>query len=351
MAQIKIENIRIKGMAACVPSKIEENRDYPYFDHDEIDKTLATIGVERTRRRNSGETAGDYAFKAAEKLIEGLGWEKDSIGLLMYVGAARDYIFPDTACVIHGRLGLPVSTMAFDMTLGCTGWTHGMAVACNLLQKGCIKRALLLNGMMPSLENNYEDKTTWPLFSDAATATALEYDEGASPIWIELGTIGEKHLDVLIYDGGHRNPVNADSFILHEYGPNIKRTRLNMEMKGMDIFAFGLNTAPKSIDAVLEFSQKTRDDVDMFVFHQANYYLIKKIVKKAKIDPEKVPIVMKNLGNTGPCCIPITMVMEKAQQLRQGKNRVLASAFGVGLTWGSLYFETEDLVIPELVIY
>ena len=349
MAQIKIKNVKIKGMAACVPSNIEENSEYPYFDHNEIDKIIPTIGVERTRRARLGETCADYAYKAAVKLIEDLGWERDSIGLIMYVSAARDYIFPDTACIIQGKLGLPVSTMAFDMTLGCTGWTHGMTVAGNLLQTGNIKRALLLNGMMATQENCYEDKTTWPLFSDVGVATALEYDESASPIWCELGTIGKNYSDVMIPDGGRRNPVTADSMVLKEYGTNIKRTRLHQEMKGMEVFAFGLRTAPASIDAVLNFAGKTMNDVDMFVFHQANYYLIKKIVKKAKLDPEKVPISMKNFGNVGPCCIPFAMVTERAEQLRHGKCHVIGNAFGVGMSWGSLYFETENLVIPDLI--
>lgn len=349
MTLIKINNVRIKGMAACVPSNIEENSDYPYFDPNEIDKIIPTIGVERRRIARKGETCSDYAYKAAKKLIEDLGWKKESIGLILYCSAARDYTFPDTACIIHGKLGLPTSSMAFDMTLGCTGWVYGMSTALSILQNGAVKRAILINGNMGSAENAFEDKTTWPLFSDAGTATALEYDESASPIYCELGTIGANYTDVMIPDGGRRNPVTADSMVLKEYGTNIKRTRLHQEMKGMEVFAFGLKTGPKSIDDVLAFAGKTLDDVDMFVFHQANYYLIKKIVKKAKLNPEKVPISMKNFGNVGPCCIPFAMVTEKAEQLRHGKYRVVGNAFGVGMSWGSLYFETEDLVIPDLL--
>lgn len=351
MALIKIENVRIKGMSACVPSNIEENSEYPYFDPNEIDKIIPTIGVERRRIARPGETCGDYAYKAAEKLIAELGWEKESIGLLIYASAARDYIFPDTACIIQGKLGLPISTMAFDMTLGCTGWVYGMSVALSILQKGAVKRAILINGNMGSAENAFEDKTTWPLFSDAGSATALEYDETAPAIYCELGTIGANYSDVMIPDGGRRNPVTADSLVLREYGTNIKRTRLHQEMKGMEVFSFGLTVSPKSIDAVLEFAGKSLDDVDMVVFHQANFYLIKKIMRKAKLDPEKVPIAMKNFGNIGACCIPFTMVTERAEQLRHGKYRVVGNAFGVGMSWGSLYFETENLVIPELIEY
>lgn len=351
MALILNKNVKIKGMAACVPSNIEENSDYPFFDHNEIDKIIPTIGIERRRIARPGETCGDYAYTAAEKLISDLGWEKESIGLLIYCSAARDYILPDTSCVIQGKLGLPTSTMAFDMTMGCTGWIWGMISAMGIMQTGAIKRAILLNGNMSTGENAFTDKTTWPLFSDVGTATALEYDETAADIHCELGTIGTKFDDVIIRDGGRRHPFTAESLELHEYGLNIKRSNLNVEMKGMEVFSFGLKSAPKSIDAVLDFAGKTLDDVDLIVFHQANYYLIKKIVKKAKLDPEKVPIAMKNFGNIGPCCIPFTMITERAEMLRKGKYQILGNAFGIGMSWGSLLFETEDLVIPDLIEY
>lgn len=351
MALLKFNNLRIKGMAACVPSNIEENSEYPYFDPNEIDKIIPTIGIERRRIARPGETCGDYAYTAAKKLIDDLGWEKESIGLLIYCSAARDYILPDTSCVIQGKLGLPTSAMAFDMTMGCTGWIWGMVSALSILQSGAIKRAILLNGNMSSGENAFTDKTTWPLFSDVGTATAIEYDETASEIFCELGTVGTKFDDVIIRDGGRRHPFTAESLELHEYGLNIKRSNLNVYMKGMEVFSFGLKSAPKSIDAVLNFSGNTLDDVDLIVFHQANYYLIKKIVKKAKLDPEKVPIAMKNFGNIGPCCIPFTMITERADTLRKGKYKVLGNAFGIGMSWGSLLFETEDLILPDLIEY
>ncbi len=129
----------------------------------------------------------------------------------------------------------------------------------------------------------------------------------------------------------------------------VKRSRLHLHMNGMEVFSFGLKTAPKSIEAVLELSGKKKDDIDMFLFHQCSYYLLKKIVKKEKLDIAKVPFSLFNWGNTGACCIPSTMVTEKAEQLRHGKNWIIACAFGVGFSWATLCFETENMVIPELI--
>lgn len=351
MALTKIYNVSIRGISACVPSNIEENSDYPYFDDNELDRIIPTIGVERRRILDKGQTCGDLACRAAEELIAKLGWEKESIQLLIFCSPDRDYILPDTACIIQGRLGLSKSTMAFDMTLGCTGWTYAMTTACSIISNGCIKRALVLTGNHGSYESAYTDKTAYPLFSDSGVATAIEYDENAPAIFCHLGTDGESYQDIIIHDGGARNGVTEDSLKLVEYGTNIKRTRLHMEMEGMAVFGFALKTAPKSLYEVLEYSNVNLDKVDNFFFHQANYYMVKKIIKKLKIDPDKAPICMKNYGNTGACSIPFNMVTERGEFLSNNKSRNIACSFGVGLSWASLYFETDHLVIPELIEY
>ncbi len=350
MALIKIDNVRIKGMSACVPSTIEENCDYPYFDENELERMMPTIGIERRRVLKPGQTCSDLAFMAAEKLIEELGWKKESIGLLIYSSPARDYIYPDTACLLQNKLGLSKSTMAFDMNLGCTGWSYGLTALCSLVQNGSIKRALLLNGSMGTAECAYTDKTSYPLFCDTGAATAIEYDEGAPSIWFELGTDGAGYDNIIIPDGGRRNPVTEKSLKLVEYDKNIKRSRLHVEMKGMEVFSFGLKTAPKSLESVLDFAGKTKEDIDLFVFHQANFYMVKKIIKKLKIDPDKAPFSLLNYGNTGSCSIPFTMITERGDQLRSGILRNAACTFGVGLSWSSVYFQTENLVIPELLV-
>lgn len=351
MALTTIHNVAIRGMAACVPSKIEENSDYPHFDDNELERIIPTIGVERRRVLEEGQTCGDLACKAAEKLIQELGWDKESIQLLVFCSPDRDYILPDTACVIQGRLGLPKSTMAFDMTLGCTGWTYPMTTAASIISSGCIKRALVLTGNHATYENSYEDKTAYPLFSDSGSATAIEFDESAPAMYAELGTDGENYKDIIIHDGGARNGFSENSLKLIEYAPNIKRNRLHMEMEGMAVFSFALKTAPKSINELLSYCGKTQDDVDYYFFHQANFYMLRKIIKKLKLDPEKAPISMQNFGNTGASSIPFTMVTERRDFLSSNKSRNVACSFGVGLSWASIYYETENLVIPELLEY
>ena len=351
MALIRINNVSIRGMAACAPSKVEENCEYPFFDDNEFDRIIPSIGIERRHVAKPGQTCSDFALRAAEQLLNELQWGRDSIDLLIFGSPSKDYIQPDTACILQGKLNLPNSTMAFDMTLGCTGWTYGMTTACSLLQTGNIKRALLLNGIMGTAESCYYDKTGYPLFSDVGTATAIEYDPTASPIWCELGTIGKDYEAIIVPDGGRRSPVTEESLKMKEYDKNVIRTRLHTFMKGMEVFSFALKTAPESVDALLEFAGKMKEDVDFFFFHQANYYMVKKIIKKLKIDPAKAPFSLRNFGNTGACSIPFTMITEKAEQLRHSRSRCVGCSFGVGLSWSSLYYETDNLTIPDLILY
>lgn len=351
MAFLEIKNVRIKGFSACVPANIEYNKDYPYYAEGEFERQLPTIGVEKRHVIEEGTTASDLCLEAAEKLIKDLGWKKEDIQLLVFSSPARDFVFPDTSCILQDRLGLSKSTMAFDMTLGCTGWTYALNVISSIMSASKFKKALLLNGNMTTTENAFTDKTAYPLFSDAGSATAIEYDENAPMIVSEVGTDGSGYDCIIMKDGGRRHPFTEKSLVLKEYGENIRRSDMHMAMKGMEVFAFALNTAPKSVNNLLEHIGKTTDEIDQYFFHQANLFMLKKIAKKLKLSVEKVPYSIYKFGNTGSCSIPLTIVTERADNLRIGVSHNIGCAFGVGLSWGTVYFETENIVIPELILY
>lgn len=188
--------------------------------------------------------------------------------------------------------------MCFDMTLGCSGWIYGMVVASQLLSTGYLKRALLLVGDTISKTTNRADKSAWPLFGDSGSVTALEYFPGKS-FYCDLGTDGSGADSILLKDGGFRNPVTLNSFVEKSDSMGNIRNRLQIEMNGVDVFSFGLATAPKSIRKVLDFSGVSIEDVDILFIHQANKFMTDKIIKKIKISPEKVPYCLDEYGNTG----------------------------------------------------
>lgn len=354
MAFSKINNVAIRGVSACTPSHIEENTDdLPIFKTGEAARVVAQTGIERkhTILPESGITISDLCAEAFKKLISDLKWDKSSIDLLVLVSSAGDYITPPTSNVLHGSLGLPESCLCFDIRQGCPGWIVGLSTVGSMVSTGNFKRAVLLCGDASTLMNSPFDKETRPLFSDAGTATALEYDISAPSMEFNHGCKGELYDAIITQSGGLKRPVDSAALEFKSYGDNIQRRLIDCQMDGMGVFGFGLSYAPKSFLSLLEEYKIDKDKVDYFLFHQANQYMNNKILKKLKLDPEKVPFSLKDFGNTSCASIPLTLVYRCRKEYESRKINTIACAFGVGLAWGSAHFITDKIVCPELIFY
>lgn len=350
----KISNVAIKGIAACAPAHVEENTDeLPVFKDGEAARVVAQTGIERkhTILPGSGITISDLCAKAFDSLISELNWKKESIDLLVLVSSTGDYITPPTSNVLHGKLGLSESCLCFDIRQGCPGWIVGMSTVSSMVSSGNFKRAVLLCGDASTLMNSPLDKEMRPLFSDAGTATAVEYDTDAPCIEFNHGCRGEDYDSIITPAGGLKHPVDAESLEFKKYGENISRRMIDCKMDGMGVFSFGISVAPKSLQALLDEFKINKDEVDYFIFHQANQYMNNKIVKKLKLDPDKVPFSLKDFGNTSCASIPLTLVNKCRKDYESRKINTIACAFGVGLAWGSMHFVTDRIVCPELILY
>ena len=350
MADIRISNIELVGIVACVPPTVEENLSLSLFKNGEAEKVISSTGIERRHIANDKTTAGDLCYKAAETLIDNLKWDKDEIDCLIFVSQTPDYILPSTSCILQGRLGLKQSCYTIDISYGCPGWVYGLSVISSLMSSGCMRKGLLLVGDTPSKFKSRSDKTAWPLFGDAGSATAIEYSFNASDLFFTFFTDGNSHQAIIIRDGGARHPVTEASLKEIYYGEGIVRRALDSEMDGMAVFAFGLKHAPESVLKVLEYSNVNKEDVDLFVFHQANLFMNEKIRKKLKIPKEKVPYCLQDYGNTSCATIPLTLVV-KCSELLVARKTVLATAFGVGLSWGSVLLNLGKMKSLELITY
>lgn len=350
----KIENVAIKGIAACTPSHIEENSDnLPVFKEGEAARVVAQTGIERkhTLLPESGITVSDLCTRAFETLIEKLGWERESIEILVLVSSAGDYITPPTSNVLHGKLGLSESCLCFDIRQGCPGWIVGMSILSSMVSTGNFKRAILLCGDASTLMTSPFDKETRPLFSDAGTATALEYNENAPSIEFNHGSRGEDYEAIITPAGGLKHPVDAEALEYKTYGENITRRLVDCKMDGLGVFSFGISVAPMSFQGLIDEFHIDKESVDFFIFHQANQYMNNKIVKKLKLDINKVPFSLKDFGNTSCASIPLTLVYKCREAYESRRVNTVACAFGVGLAWGSMHFITEKIVCPELILY
>lgn len=353
MAFQKIDNVKISGIAACVPDNVMDNRVLDLLgDAADISKFIDTTGI--AQRYTVGDhkiCTSDLCFEAAEKLILDLNWLKSEIDCLIFVTQTPDYILPATSCILQDRLGLSTECFTLDISLGCSGWVYGMATISQLLTSGNFKKGLLLVGDTVTVTKSDRDKSTYPLFGDAGTATALEYDNSVTPMYFHTATDGAGYKSILIEDGGFRNFFSPSSLEMKEHEPGIFRNNLQSHLNGADVFIFGITKAPKSINGLLSHFDLSKEDVDYLILHQANMLMNEKIRKKIGLEETKVPYSLNEYGNTSSASIPLTVVTRLQEKVTNSKQRILACGFGVGLSWGSVFFETNDIICPTIIKY
>lgn len=353
MAFLSIPNVAIKGISACVPPKVEENREIPFYTLDEAQKVIESTGVERKHIVSDGITASDLCLKACETLISELGWEKGTIDAICNVTQTSDFTNHPNVFVLHEKLGLTEDCMAIDLYHGCPGWVVGLSNIASLMSHGSIKRALLVDGDNITSVQYRNDRESRPLFGDCGTATALEYDEKASNIYFHIGTNSKDGIALIHKKGGMREPHTIDSYKqeLGMLSGELSTEGVEDLMDGMSVFSFGISAPPKSIKNLCEHFAINLDQVDKFVLHQANMFMVKKISKKLKVDSSKVPTCLKDYGNTTSTSIPLTIVTQCNKEYHNNKISTVVCGFGTGLAWASAYFETNHIICPDIIIY
>lgn len=345
MAFLKLKNVRITGLAAGVPKNIISNLESSGQNISDMYDAAAFVeatGV-RERRWDNVHTTSDLCCAAAERLMSDLNWDRKDIDAVIFVSQTADYILPATSCIIQDRLGLSKECYAEDISLGCSGWVYGLSTAASLMQTGEIGKVLLMVG-----DARGHVKTDDPLFGYAGTVTALEYCSEAKDMVFHFGTDGSRLDAIIIPHGGTRHQITPESFN-EEYIDGRKYNMLETRMNGMDVFSFAISTAPKSIKRLAEHFGFDYLGFDYYVLHQANRKLNDTIVKKLKLAPEKVPYSLDRFGNTSSASIPMTMVSELKDKVGDRKTSFLCCGFGVGLSWGTVVFETDNLVISDIV--
>ena len=332
MAIIRYNNVGIRAMSACVPSHVVYNKDLGYLiPEEEIQKIINSIGVRERRIADADICASDLAYKAASKLMEDNEIDPASIDVLLFMSQTADYRIPATAPILQDRLGLSIDTMAMDLSLGCSGYIFALSTAFAFASLPDIKRVLLLDGETFSKIVNRKDKVDWPLYGDAATATLVEKGNFKESAFI-LRSDGSGKDAVIIRDG-MRNPITTESLIENKNDNGDTHNGLEVYMDGMDVFNFAMKRVPKAIKEMVDVMGTSLECIDWLVFHQANRFMTDFFVKKLKFDPERVPYCIDRYGNTSSTSIPLTIVSELHDKLKDG-NRVIMAGFGAGLSWG-----------------
>lgn len=305
------------------------NEQFPEWG---IEKIAQKTGIYTRHIAQDNEYASDLAVKAAIKLFEEFKIDKSAIDYILYCTQSPDYFLPTTACLIQNRLELPTGIGALDFNLGCSGFVYGVGLAKGLIASKSAKNVLLITAETYSKFVHPKDKSNLTLFGDAAAATLITSSEGPFKIGnFVYGTDGSGAENLIVKNGGLRNRFSSGNDEYAEEG--FKRNDDNLYMNGPAIFQFTSQAVPLLVAKTLSANQLEKDAVDMFIFHQANRFMLDYIRKKIGIPEEKFFYYLEDCGNTVSSTIPIALKAAFDKKIVGSTSKVLLAGFGVGYSW------------------
>jgi 3-oxoacyl-[acyl-carrier-protein] synthase-3 len=336
-----IRQVAIRGVVGAVPGNPLPIAALPSnLTLDELRNLHASVGLEQVYRCAPGQTAGDLCLAAARQLLDELQWTPESVDGVFVVTQTPDHFLPATALIIHRELGLKDHCIAFDIGMGCSGYVYGLWTASQFIASGSCKRILLLAGDTISRLVSPLDKSVSVLFGDAGSATGLEFDPAASPIAFVGGSDGSGAADLIVPAGAFRFPTGqADSAVAECEC----RSPVDLYMDGVSVFNFVLKRIPALLNAVVSERGWKTEEVDLFLMHQANAFILKNLAKRFKI-ADRLPLNIGKYGNTSMASIPLLIADEVSGRMKSGKQmKTVMAGFGVGYSWAAAATELGDL--------
>lgn len=345
MSFYKSEGIAIAGIACAVPDNYVTVDSFTQVFGEQVTKKFTSgTGIKSMYKALPEQTASDLAVAAAENLFSHISVQRDEIGLMILVTQSPDYRRPSSASIVQKCLNLPVDCSCMEINLGCSGFIYGLQTAMSLLRDSEAKYALLLMGETASKLVDPNDKSIVMMYGDSGAAVLLEKKEGVSTSTL-LRSDGDRFQAIVVPGGGFRDmyPSN-DKFVCADGN---ERSLYDIYMDGTAVFSFSITDVPQALMDYLEHTKTSVEDYNLFLFHQANEFIIKQLIRKLKLDKEKVPISLDQYGNTGGISIPLTLCNELGEVSENRTISALMCGFGIGLSWGvSNCVIDTDLIYP-----
>ena len=349
MAKLHFEDIKISAIVTTTGDKkitIEEEASNYGYDEKMVKRLKKRMGFNSRYIVSEKICTSDLCIESSKKIFE--KFDKSGIEALIFVTQTPDYKAPSTAIIMADRLGLSQDVIAYDINLGCSGFINGLLNVYSLINSG-LKKVLLCVGDVASNFAYYKDKNLTPLMGDAGSAILIEKKEGFNADFV-LHSDGSGYKHLIIREGGCRNPFSKESLIPKESEDGIRRG-IDMYMNGGEIFNFTIKVVPKMFDELFNFANISKEDIDYFVLHQANKYILQNIAKRLEISEEKLPMdTMTIYGNQNSASIPGTINGFLYDKLT-GRKKVVFAGFGIGLSWGACVVDLEDTYIPPIRQY
>jgi len=353
--QFTFTNKRIAGIVSVVPKQeLHIDDEMQYFDAPiaNSQKMKKMMGFDRHRIAPPHVTASDLCLYGVEHLLANNLLVKDEIDALIFVSQTPDHFIPPTSNILHGKLKLKQDTLCIDVNQGCVGFVLGVYLGWSLLDQPQFKKVVLLNGDTASKQTNIRDRATYSLVGDAGSVTVLERTTDGRRVFGNVKNDGTRSNALLIPAGAYRNPSSEETRKIVREEDGNWRAQEHIHMDGAAIFDFTLREVVPMIDDALALSGKTKDDIDFFLLHQPNRFILQRLAGKMGIAEDRMPnTVVENFGNPSSVSIPLVACFNLGSRLLQERFTVCMASFGVGLTWASIVTELGNLAFCDILDY
>jgi 3-oxoacyl-[acyl-carrier-protein] synthase-3 len=353
MSKITFNNIKISAIATTVGDKkilLDDEREKFGFDEKGLKRLKKSIGLESRYIASEDVCTTDLCYQSAKDILDHFDC-KDEVEALLFVTQSADYKVPSSAIIMQERLNLPKSIIAYDINLGCSGFVMGLYTAYSFINSG-MKKVLLLTGDVNRAFSSENDKAFAPLMGDAGSAILIEKTEDECKSDFIMYSDGSGYEYLIAPAGGCRVPSSDTTREEKLQEDGCIRSDEDLVMNGKEVFNFAVRTVPPLVEEMLDFTNQKQDDIDYFVLHQANKYILQNIQRKLGVDKEKVPLETGVIyGNQNSASIPGTINGFLSDEFSSKKLKLIFAGFGIGLSWGAVSLSTDSIYAPKVKIY
>ena len=346
---------RVSGILTILPQKVvkfeDEMANYNFSPAKSMKLKLA-MGYNEHRIAEHGQCSSDFCKFGLQYLFDNKLLNKDDIDALLFVSQSGDYYMPPTSNLIQGYFKLKHDCLCMDINQGCAGFELGLIQAFLLLEQSAIKTVVLMNADVLSPKVSARDRNSKPLIGDAASITIVEKCEEENTIYANIKMDGTGAFALNIPAGGFRMPSTPETAVMEQDSAGNFRSKDNLVMQGDDVFNFVQREVPPMIEHLFEQSGVDRDDVDWYMFHQPNKFMLHKLADKIGIPREKMPAnIVENFGNASGVTVPTCISYNLGEQLCNNTMQLCLAGFGVGLTWSSIMMKMGELKFNKIIEY
>ena len=349
------KNKRVSGILTILPKKAvkfeDEMANYS-FSPAKCMKLKLAMGYNEHRIAEPGRCSSDFCKFGLQYLFDNNLLCKDNIDALLFVSQSPDYYMPPTSNLIHGHFGLKQDCLCMDINQGCAGFELGLIQSFLLLEQPAVKKVVLMNADVLSPKVSDQDRNSKPLIGDAAAITIVEKCEEENPIYANIKMDGTGAMVLNIPAGGFRMPCTPETAVMEQDAAGNFRSKNNLVMQGDEVFNFVQREVPPMIEHLFEQSGVDRNEVDWYMFHQPNKFMLHKLADKLGIPHEKMPAnIVENFGNASGVTVPTCICYNLGDKLVSDSMKLCLAGFGVGLTWSSLMMDFENLQFCKIIEY